>query len=62
MKVSLKKTEKGYTATFEIETKEDSIRFHDDVAIKITHGPHAFIGNVFNRSHNIDSEDTTYDI
>jgi len=40
-----------YTVTFFIQTTEESTRFHDRVACKITDGPHRFIGNIYERGH-----------
>jgi hypothetical protein len=55
MKVKISNNPKAftpYTVTFSINTAEESIRFHDKVAIQgITGGPHEFLGRVFNRHY-----------
>lgn len=38
-----------FTVSFTIETEEEASAFHNNVAIKVTGGPHEFIGNVYRR-------------
>ena len=40
-----------YTVTFFIHTPEESSKFHNRIAIKVTDGPHSFIGNIYKRGH-----------
>ena len=41
-----------YKVTFTILTPEESIRFHDKVAINMNLGGHELIAEIYNRSNN----------
>lgn len=38
-----------FTVTFDINTKEEAKRFHDNVAIKAAQGPSEFIAQIYRR-------------
>ena len=63
MKYKMERTEtenvfKPFKIVIEIETREDYVHFHDNVAGKITGGSHNFIGELYEMGRSkIDSAD-----